>query len=109
MHRSETALAVGVPSAPGEGSQWRCLEQMEEPGRSDRTDRMREKSPIWMAFIDPQPLTRQSIADVLTEAFPESPMVTVSTCEELLEIDERRIGRPNLIVVYIRSVGLRNV
>jgi DNA-binding NarL/FixJ family response regulator len=106
MHRPETALAVSVPSAPGEGSQGRCLEQMEEPRRSDRTDPMSEKSPIWMAFIDPKPLTRQSIADVLTEAFPESPMVTVSTCEELLEIDERRIGRPNLIVVYIRSVGL---
>jgi GNAT superfamily N-acetyltransferase len=33
-------------------------------------------------------------------------MVAASTCEELLEIDERRIGRPNLVVVYIRSVGL---
>jgi DNA-binding NarL/FixJ family response regulator len=31
-------------------------------------------------------------------------MVAVSTCEELLEIDETRIDRP--IIVYIRNVGL---
>src|SRR6267378_6434283 len=28
------------------------------------------------------------------------------TCEGLLEIDERQFGRPNIIVVYIRNVGL---
>jgi DNA-binding NarL/FixJ family response regulator len=28
------------------------------------------------------------------------------TCEELLEIDERQFGSPNIIVVYIRNVGL---
>jgi hypothetical protein len=58
-----------------------------------------------VALIDPKPLTRRSIADLLAKAFPESAMVAASTCEELLEIDERRIGRPNLIVVYIRNVG----
>jgi DNA-binding NarL/FixJ family response regulator len=64
--------------------------------------------PISIALIDPKPLTRQSIGDVLTEAFPESAMVAVSTCEELLEIDERRIGKLNLVVVYVRDVGLTN-
>ena len=59
-----------------------------------------------VALIDPKPLTRRSIGDLLAEAFPECALVTASTCEELLEIDERRIGRPNLVVVYIRSVGL---
>jgi len=61
-----------------------------------------------VALIDPKPLTRRSIGDLLAKAFPESAMVATSTCEELLEIDERRIGRPNLVVVYIRSVGLTN-
>jgi DNA-binding NarL/FixJ family response regulator len=28
------------------------------------------------------------------------------TCEELLKIDERQFGSPNIIVVYIRNVGL---
>ena len=64
--------------------------------------------PISIALIDPKPLTRQSIRDVLTETFPESAMVAASTCEELLEIDERGIGRPNPVVVYIRDLGLMN-
>jgi DNA-binding NarL/FixJ family response regulator len=59
-----------------------------------------------VALIDPKPLTRQSIQDLLTEAVPEYAIVAVSTCEELLEIDERQFGRPNIIVVYIRNVGL---
>jgi DNA-binding NarL/FixJ family response regulator len=59
-----------------------------------------------VALIDPKPLTRRSIGDLLAKAFPESAMVAASTCEELLEIDERWIGRPNLVVVYIRSVGV---
>src|ERR1700730_13783738 len=58
------------------------------------------------ALIDPKPLTRRSIADLLAKAFPEAAMVAASTGEELLEIDERRIGRPNLVVVYIRNLGL---
>ena len=51
-------------------------------------------------------VTRQSIRDLLTEAAPEYAIVAVSTCEELLEIDERQFSRPNIIVVYIRNVGL---
>jgi DNA-binding NarL/FixJ family response regulator len=64
--------------------------------------------PVSMALIDPKPLTRQSIGGVLTEAFPESALVVVSTCEELLEIDERQIGKLNLVVIYIRNEGLTN-
>jgi len=64
--------------------------------------------PVSMALIDPKPLTRQSIRDVFTETFPEYAMVAVSTCEELLEIDERQIGKLNLVVLYIRNEGLTN-
>jgi DNA-binding NarL/FixJ family response regulator len=106
MHRRETALPVSVPSAPSEASQERSLQQIEEPRRSDRAELVREKLPIWMALIDPKPLTRQSIRDVLTEAFTESALVAASTCEELLEMDEERIGKLNLVVVYIRNEGL---
>jgi DNA-binding NarL/FixJ family response regulator len=63
---------------------------------------------ISMVLIDPKPLTRQSIGDLLAEAFPEYAMVAVSTCEELLEIDGRRIGKLNLAVVYIRDQRLTN-
>jgi DNA-binding NarL/FixJ family response regulator len=61
-----------------------------------------------MALIDPKPLTRQSIGDLLAEAFPEYAMVAVSTCDELLEIDGRWIGKLNLAVVYIRDQRLTN-
>jgi DNA-binding NarL/FixJ family response regulator len=59
-----------------------------------------------MALIDPQPLTRSLMADLLAKALPEYAMVAVSTCEELLETEG--IGRPNLVVVYIRDLGLMN-
>jgi DNA-binding NarL/FixJ family response regulator len=59
-----------------------------------------------VALIDPKPLTRRSIGELLAQAFPECAMVVASTCEELLETEG--IGRPNLVVVYIRSAGLTN-
>jgi len=58
-----------------------------------------------VALIDPKPLTRRSIADLLAKAFPESAVVAASTCDELLAIDEGRIGTPILVVAYIRSSG----
>ena len=58
-----------------------------------------------VALIDPKPLTRRSIADLLAKAFPESAVVAASSCDELLAIDERRIGTPILVVAYIRSSG----
>jgi DNA-binding NarL/FixJ family response regulator len=36
-------------------------------------------------------------------------MGVASTCEELLEIDESRIGRPDLVLVYIRSAALTDI
>ena len=50
-----------------------------------------------VALIDPKPLTRRSIADLLAKAFPESAVVAASTCDELLAIDEKRIGTPILV------------
>jgi DNA-binding NarL/FixJ family response regulator len=64
--------------------------------------------PISIALIDPKSLTRQSIRDLLTEAFPEYAIVAVSTCEKLLEIDERQIGKLDPVVLYIRNKGLTN-
>jgi DNA-binding NarL/FixJ family response regulator len=108
MPRRETALAVSVPSASGEASQERRLQQIEEPRRSDQAERVREKFPIWMALIDPKPLTRRLIGDLLAKEFPEYAMVAASTCQELLEIEEGQIETPTLVIVYIRSAGLTN-
>jgi DNA-binding NarL/FixJ family response regulator len=59
-----------------------------------------------MALIDPKALTRGPIEELLAKAFPEYALVAASTCEELLETEG--IGRPNLVVVYIRSTRLTN-
>jgi DNA-binding NarL/FixJ family response regulator len=73
-------------------------------GKEEGSDRLSQR----VALIDPKPLTRRSIGDLLAKVFPESAMVTASTCEELLEFDGGRSGRPNLVVVHIRSAGLTN-
>jgi DNA-binding NarL/FixJ family response regulator len=57
-----------------------------------------------VALVDPMALTRGPIGELLAKAFPGHALVTASTCEELLETDG--IGRPNVVVVYIRSAGL---
>jgi DNA-binding NarL/FixJ family response regulator len=108
MHRRETARAVSVPPDPGKGSHKRSLRLMESLSLSDRAERVRKKLRVSMALVDPKPLTRRLIGDLLAKAFPECAMVAVSTCEELLDIGGGRIGRPNLVVVYIRSAGLTN-
>src|SRR5580704_844868 len=58
-----------------------------------------------VALIDPKPLTRRSIAELLAKAFPESAVVAASTCEEKHANDEARIKTSTHIVAYIRSSG----
>ncbi len=108
MHRRETARAVSVPPDSGNGGHKRSLRLMEPPSLPDRAERVRKKLPVSLALIDPKPLTRRSIGDLLARAFPEYSLVAASTCEELLEIEGGRIGSPDLVVVYIRSAGLTN-
>ena len=95
-----------VPPDPNNASQKRGLHPRGSPSPSAHAERAREKLPTSMALIDPQPLTRSLMADLLAEALPEHAMVAASTCEELLETEG--IGRPNLVVTYIRNVGVTN-
>jgi DNA-binding NarL/FixJ family response regulator len=106
MDRRETAGGFSVPPHPGKSSQKRNLRLVESQSLADRAERDRKKLPVSMVLVDPKPLTRRSIADLLAKAFPEYPLVSASTCEELLGIEAERIGRPNLVVVYIRSAGV---
>jgi DNA-binding NarL/FixJ family response regulator len=108
MHQRETSRTVRVPPDSGNAGQEPSLRLMDSPGLSDPAERVHKKLPISVALIDPKPLTRRSIGDLLAKAFPECAMVAASTCEELLEIEGRRIGRLNLVVLYIRSAGLTN-
>jgi DNA-binding NarL/FixJ family response regulator len=79
---------------------------MKSPNLADRPEHVQEKLRPSVALIDPKALTRGPIGKLLAKAFPEYPLVAASTCEELLETEG--IGRPNLVVVYIRSAGLTN-
>ena len=95
-----------VPPDPNNASQKRGLHPRGSPSPSAHAERAREKLPTSMALIDPQPLTRSLIADLLAKALPDYAMVAASTCEELLETEG--IGGPNLVVIYIRNEGLTN-
>ena len=106
MDATETALALSVSPATGETSEERSLQRIEELRCSDRTEGECEKLPICMALVDPQPLMRRLIGDLLAEAFPECTMVAASTCEELLEMKGQRIESPSLVIICIRATGL---
>jgi DNA-binding NarL/FixJ family response regulator len=106
MRRKEISGPVRVPPDPGKGNHRAELRLMKSPGVADRAERARKELRVSMALIDPKPLTRRLMADMLAQAFPECVMVAASTCEELLDIEGGRIGRPNLVIVYIRSAGL---
>ncbi len=106
MGRRETAGTASARPDPGKAGEKRNFRLVESRGSGAEAERVQNKPPVSMVLVDPKPLTRRSIADLLAKAFPEHPMIPVSTCEELLDIEEERIGRPNLAVVYIRSAGL---
>jgi DNA-binding NarL/FixJ family response regulator len=106
MRRKDISGPVRVPPDPGKGNHRAELQLMKPPNMADRVEHARKHLPVSMALIDPKALTRRSIADMLAQAFPECVMVAASTCEELLDIKGARIGRPNLVIVYIRSAGL---
>src|SRR5215469_11293270 len=74
-----------------------------------RSARVREKLSLAIALIDPRPLTRRSIAEMLSKALPDSMTVAASSCEELIEGEKRPIGWPNLVIVYIRSAAVTDV
>jgi DNA-binding NarL/FixJ family response regulator len=108
MHRRETAGVVRAPPDPDKGSHKRRLQLIESASPPGRAERAGKKLRVSMALIDPKALTRRSIGELLARAFPDCAMVAASTCEQLLEIEEGRIAKPNLVVVYIRSAGLTN-
>jgi DNA-binding NarL/FixJ family response regulator len=76
------------------------------PSLADRPENTHGKLRPSVALIDPMAFTRGPIGELLAKAFPGYALVAASTCEELLETEG--IGRPDLVVVYIRSAGLTN-
>ena len=97
-----------VPPDPNNASRQHGLHSRGSPSPSAQAEPAREKLPTSMALIDPQPLTRRLIGDLLAKAFPECAMVTASSCEELLEMEGPRIESLLLVIIYSRSVGSTN-
>jgi DNA-binding NarL/FixJ family response regulator len=104
--RETSARAIGGAPDPSNDKHNAKLGLMNSPNLADRPEPAHEKRHPSVALIDPQALTRSPIGELLAKAFPEYSLVAASTCEELFETEG--IGRPNLVVVYIRSAGLRN-
>ena len=94
------------PPASGEAGPMAKLEAKGWTVLPRRSARVREKPSLVIALVDPRPLTRRSIAEMLTKALPDSMTVAASNCEELIEIEKRPIASPNLIIVYIRSAAV---
>jgi DNA-binding NarL/FixJ family response regulator len=70
---------------------------------AERPVTMDEEQLLVIALIDPKPLTRRSILEMLAKAFPNYMTVAACSCEELLELGWRQPGCAHLIVIYIRS------
>jgi DNA-binding NarL/FixJ family response regulator len=60
--------------------------------------------PLRIALIDPKPLTRRSIGEMLAKVFPDYATLAASSCEELLETRGELSGC--LVIIYIRSAGV---
>jgi DNA-binding NarL/FixJ family response regulator len=106
MRRREASRAAGVPPDPGRGNREARLQLTQSRNPRNGAELVHKKARVSIGLVDPKPLTRRSIADILATAFPEHVIMAVSTCEELLKVGNGRIGGPALVVVYIRSAGL---
>jgi len=104
MRRTETSGKVVVPSAAVEGAA--VVTPTESSLPPARSARKRRTTPVCIAVIDPKPLTRQSIVEMLAKALPEYVTVAASCCEELLDTREKVSGRPRLVIIHIRGAGV---
>jgi len=89
-----------------------------ESGSSDdQLDQVRPAHlppPVSIALIDPKPLTRQSILEMLARSLPEHVgLVGASSFAELLEVEEsgelEKGAKPHLVILYIRNVGVSDI
>jgi len=95
-----------VPTAPSEGNGTARLRLAELNVVTGQSGRTRKKLLVSIALIDPKPLTRRSISEMLAKALPDYVTIAASSCEELVEIRGRPIASPQLVIVYVRSAGV---
>jgi DNA-binding NarL/FixJ family response regulator len=104
MRRTETSRKVGTPAAAVDGNA--VAKPTESSFPAARPARKRKTAPVCIALIDPKPLTRQSIVEMLAKALPDYTKVAASGCEELIETREKVSGRPRLVIIHIRGAGV---
>jgi DNA-binding NarL/FixJ family response regulator len=59
-----------------------------------------------LVVIDPRPLTRQSLAEMLARGLPDHTIVAVSNCEELMNDSAKSDPRPGVIVLNTGPGGV---
>jgi DNA-binding NarL/FixJ family response regulator len=106
MSQTGASRSAKVPPARGGGNHKPKLQETKSSVLVDPKEHATKRLRVSIALIDPKPLTRRSIADILATAFPEYVVVAVSTCEEFLKTERRRSGPSSLVVLYTRNVGL---
>jgi DNA-binding NarL/FixJ family response regulator len=106
MARREALRGAGVPLARSKGNDAGELRPADLNVATGRPGRARKKLNISIALIDPKPLTRRSIGEMLAKALPDYVTLTAASCEELLAPRSRLTGSPHLIIVYIRNAGV---
>jgi DNA-binding NarL/FixJ family response regulator len=95
---------VTTASSEGNGTPRSRLAELDAvTGRPGRTCK---KILASIALIDPKPLTRRSISEMLAKALPDYVTIAASSCEELLESRRRPSTSPQLVIVNIRSAGV---
>jgi DNA-binding NarL/FixJ family response regulator len=95
-----------VPRARSKGNATGELRPADLNVATGRPGRARKNLNISIALIDPKPLTRRSIGEMLAKALPDYVTLTAASCEELFALRSRLTGSPLLIIVYIRSAGV---
>ena len=99
MRRRKTLRTRGVASA---ASGNRGIENTPASLRQEQSEHMRQEQAAVVALIDPKPLTRVAIKEMLSRAFPGHKTVAVSDCDGLLELK----SEPHLVILYIRTAGI---
>lgn len=106
MRGGKVPRRIGVTAARSEGNGTVRVRLGKLNVVTGRPGRTRKKLFVSMALVDPKPLTRRSISEMLAKALPEYVTITASSCEELLEVRGRPSAAPQLVVFYIRSAGV---
>ena len=75
-------------------------------GNTPAPQRQCKKLPTSIAFIDPKPLTRQSIGDMLATTFPDNVTIAAASCKELPDTLRGASDWLHFFIVYIRSAGV---